>query len=106
MVKQQVYSILTDTDVNDEWKLEELHRWLYRSETHRNENQRAIAILENNIEAHPNSDELAKWKQMLSYNQHDFELHKAEVDLINEAIHDIRSKTIGEQLELFTAVSG
>ena len=100
-VKNQVHSIITDKDVKDSWKLQQLQSLLYRSEQNRNENQKAIDTLRDHIKSDPKSPELEKWKEMLRFNQHDFELHKGVVDLILEAIHDIRDRTIGKQLELF-----
>ena len=94
-------SNITDKDVKDSWKLQQLQALLYRSEQNRDENQKAIDTLEHHIKHYPKSPELEKWKEMLRFNQHDFELHKGEVDLILEAIHDIRDSTIGKQLELF-----
>jgi len=67
----------------------------------RDENKQAIDSLESHIKYNPTSPELEKWKEMLEANQHDFELHKAEVDLILESIHNIRNQTIGKQLEFF-----
>ena len=100
-VKNRVHSILTDKNALESWKLQQLQALLYRSEKSRDENQKAIHTLQDHIKHYPKSPELEKWKEMLRFNRHDFELHKGEVDLILEAIHDIRDRTIGKQLELF-----
>ena len=100
-VKNQVHQILTDKEPKDSWKLARLHELLLRSEKMRDENKQAIDTLQDHIKSSPKSPELSKWKEMLRFNQHDFDLHKAEVDLILEAIHNIRNQTIGKQLEFF-----
>ena len=100
-VKNRVHSVLTDNAVSDAWKLQELQRLLFQSEKMRDENKRSIDALDAHIRDYPKSSDFAKWQEMLQMNRHDFELHTGDVDLILEAIHDIRDRTIGTQLELF-----
>lgn len=100
-VRQRVTNILTDTRPKDAWKLQALQSLLYRSEKLRDTNRQAIEIYTSHIEGYPNSDKIGEWRSFLEANQHDFELHRADVNYILEAIADIRERTIGKQLDLF-----
>lgn len=101
-VKSQVNALRTDTDAPETWKLQQLQQLLFQAEKARDANKQAIESLEASIRRNPQSaSEKGEW---LEANRHDFELHKAEIDLILEAIGDIRDQTIGKQLDLFQVV--
>ena len=92
-VKNRVHSILTDKRCSRFVETSTTPvSFIPVGEKPRMRIKRAIDTLQDHIKHYPKSPELEKWKEMLRFNRHDFELHKGEVDLILEAIHDIRDQ--------------